>query len=85
MQNPTKSKIRRGAVISALVVIGLLTVYLAVVLCGLLEEVVLPWMVVGILLVYALVIIGIMVGVVAALRQRLREIEGGEEEDARKY
>lgn len=85
MQNPTKSKIRRGAVISALVVIGLLAVYLAVVLCGLLEEVVLPWMVVGILLVYALVIIGIMVGVVAALRQRLREIEGGEEEDARKY
>lgn len=37
------------------------------------------------LAVYALAVIAIIAGVVAALRQRLKEIEGGEEEDAKKY
>lgn len=37
------------------------------------------------LALYALVILAVIVGVLIALRQRLREIEGGEEEDARKY
>ena len=37
------------------------------------------------LAVYALAVIAINAGVVAALRQRLKEIEGGEEEDAKKY
>ncbi len=39
----------------------------------------------GFLVVYALVVVAIIAGVVAALCQRLREIKGGEEEDARKY
>ena len=38
-----------------------------------------------ILLLYALVILAVIVGVVVALRQRLREIDGGEEDEARKY
>ncbi len=37
------------------------------------------------LLVYALAVIAVIAGIVAALRQRLREIEGGEEDDAKKY
>ena len=38
-----------------------------------------------ILLLYAGCIIAVIVGIVAALNQRLREIEGGEEEEAKKY
>ena len=38
-----------------------------------------------ILALYALVILAVIIGVVAALRQRLREIDGGEEDEARKY
>ncbi len=37
------------------------------------------------LVLYALVILAMIGGVIAALVQRLREIERGEEEDARKY
>ena len=34
---------------------------------------------------YALALLAVIAGVIAALRQRLREIDGGEEEDAKKY
>ena len=34
---------------------------------------------------YGLLIVAMIVGVVMALRQRLQEIRGGEEEDAKKY
>lgn len=42
-------------------------------------------MVMGVLAVYGLAAAAVIVGVLAALRQRLKEIDGGEEEDARKY
>ena len=35
--------------------------------------------------VYALVVLAVIGGVLAALFQRLREIQGGEEEDAKQY
>ena len=34
---------------------------------------------------YSLMIVAMIVGVLMALRQRLQEIRGGEEEDAKKY
>lgn len=37
------------------------------------------------LAVYALVVLAMIIGVVAALRQRLRELRDGEEEEAKKY
>ena len=37
------------------------------------------------LLIYGGIILAIILGIAAALRQRLRELESGEEEDARKY
>ena len=40
---------------------------------------------IGFLAVYGLVLVAVIVGVLAALGQRLKEIEGGEEEDAKKY
>lgn len=39
----------------------------------------------GILIVYGLLIVAVILGVLAALRQRLKEIESGEEEDAKQY
>lgn len=37
------------------------------------------------LVVYALVVLAMILGVIAALRQRLRELKGGEEDEAKKY
>ena len=39
----------------------------------------------GFLIVYILIIVAIIIGILVALHQRLKEIEGGEEEDAKKY
>ena len=54
------------------------------VLWAMLEEGPVP-AVVGIMIVYAVLAVAIVVGVLRAMVQRLREIKGGEEEDARKY
>ena len=37
------------------------------------------------LVVYALAVLAMILGVIAALRQRLRELKGGEEDEAKKY
>ncbi len=41
--------------------------------------------VIGIFAVYTLVILAVIIGVIGALFQRLREIRGGEEDEAKKY
>ena len=76
---------KTGAILSAVVVIGFLSVYLAVFLYPLLRGACGELLAAVIMAVYALAILAVMIGVVAALRQRLREIDGGEEADARKY
>lgn len=87
MQNNTeKNRNKRIApVVCAAVIIVLLAAVLAAlilpVISGSLENAAL----VLFLGVYALVIAAVIVGVVLALMQRLREIRGGEEEDAKKY
>ena len=43
------------------------------------------WGVLPFLLLYAAAGGAVIIGVLAAMAQRLREIDGGEEEDARKY
>lgn len=80
-----KSTKGRGAVIAA----ALGTVIVAVLFFGsilwvMLEEEPIP-AVLGIMAVYALLAIAIIVGVLCAMVQRLREIQGGEEDEARKY
>jgi len=42
-------------------------------------------LVIGIIGFYGLIIVAVIIGVIFALRQRLKEIEGGEEEDAKQY
>lgn len=80
-----KSTKGRGAVIVAAlgtVVVALL--FFGSLLWVMLEEDPIP-AVIGIMAVYAILGIAIIVGVLYAMVQRLREIEGGEEEDAKKY
>lgn len=85
MQDTTKKSKKKAPVICAVVVIAVLGIFLATILFPLLGESYGEWIAVGFLLIYALVIVAVIVGVAAALCQRLREIEGGEEEDAKRY
>ena len=66
----------------AILVLG---VYLGALLLPLLAEVGGHFLAAAFLVLYALVVLAMIGGVIAALIQRLREIERGEEEDARKY
>lgn len=79
-----RKSIKRGAIISALAVVAFFLVYLVLVASAVLQV---PEDTVGVLAaVFAgAIFLAIIVGVLLALRQRLKEIDGGEEEDAKKY
>lgn len=83
-KNPKQSK-KLAPIICATVVIALLLGYLTALLIPLAMESLGLGAVAGILVIYAVVIVAAIIGVVAALKQRLKEIESGEEEDAKKY
>ncbi len=85
MQDTTKNSKKKAPIICAAVVIGLLGIFLATILFPLIGEVYGELLAVGFLLIYGLGIIAVIIGVLVALRQRMKEIESGEEEDARKY
>ena len=79
-----KSK-KRVAVIAALVVIALMTLYLVGIVIPLVRETMGVGIAVTILVIYGAIILASMVGVTLALRQRLKEIESGEEDEAKRY
>lgn len=83
MRNTTKKK--WGTILSAAVIIAVLGIYLAVLLLPVWGENLGDAVLLALLILYSLILIAVIVGVLAALRQRLREIEGGEEDDAKKY
>ena len=83
MRNTTDKK--RGAIACAALGIGFFAVILAVILVAMVGEAYGDVMVWLFLLVYGGIILAIILGIAAALRQRLRELESGEEEDAKKY
>jgi len=85
MQNDIKIQKKKGPVICASVVIGLLGIILATVLFLLIGETYGELLAVGFLLIYGGLIVAVILGVLLALRQRLKEIKGGEEEDAKQY
>ena len=87
MRSNSESKKQRGAVLSALVVLLWLAGLVAVVIFAAAEAIREGAMGVGALLVllYGTLSGGAMVGILIALRQRLREIDGGEEDDASQY
>ena len=83
MRNTTDKK--RGATACAALGIGFFVVILAILLFSLVAETCADWVVWMVVLLYGAIILAVILGIAAALRQRLRELEKGEEEDARKY
>ena len=79
-----RKNIKRGAIFSALAVVAFFALYLALLATAILEAPsdVMGWVAV---ILAGSVFVAIIVGVLLALSQRLKEIDGGEEEDARKY
>lgn len=83
MQNTTEKK--RGAWLCAVFMIVIVAAYvfaLAAILLTAGDEGV---AVLGFVALYGGILAAVAVGVLLALRQRLKEIDGGEEEDAAKY
>ena len=79
-----KKKKRLSAVVSALVMGGLFLVFVV----SMLLEAFAPDTVNGdraLLLISVLIGLAPVIGIALALRQRMKEIEGGEEDEARKY
>ena len=75
---------KRASILSAVVIISILAVFVGFILVPLVSEMGGMLFAVAILLLYAGGIVAVIFGVIAALRQRLEEIEGGEEEEAKK-
>ena len=73
-----------GAVIAATVTALIVVLFVGSLLWVMLEEGPVP-AAVGIMIVYGLFGAAVVIGVFAAMFQRLREIRKGEEENARKY
>ena len=84
MRNNTKRK-RLAPVLCAGGAILFLTGLLALLACGLLDLGSEDGVAIGILVLYGVILLAMIAGVAAALIQRLRELDRGEEEDARKY
>lgn len=82
MQNNTK---KRAAILCALGFIALLMLYLCVIVFAFVGERTSDFAAVLLILAFLGVIVGAIAGILLALRQRLREIDGGEEDEARKY
>lgn len=82
MQKSTKG--RGPVIVAALGTVVVALLFFGSLLWVMLEEEPIP-AVIGIMAVYVILGIAIIVGVLCAMVQRLREIRGGEEEDARKY
>lgn len=76
---------RRGAILCAGIVIGLMLLILGFIVLPLLRESYGLVVAIGVLALYVAAIVAVIAGVALALRQRLEEIKGGEEEDAKKY
>ena len=76
---------KRGAVISAVIIIVVLAVFVGFILFPLISEMGGVFFTVMLLMLYVGGILAVIFGILAALKQRLEEIEGGEEEEAKKY
>ena len=76
---------KRGAVISAVIIIVVLAVFVGFILFPLVSEMGGVFFAVMLLMLYIAGILAVIFGILAALKQRLEEIESGEEEEAKKY
>lgn len=85
MRNDIKKRKRLAPILCAAIVIAFLLAYLMVFLYPILNEELGNGIAVLLMILCVLALLAVIGGVILALRQRLREIEGGEEELARKY
>ena len=87
MPNTTDSKCKKkiAPILCAAAAILFFGIYLAVLLTPMIGASVGGTAAVLFLLLVALLVAAMIVGVILALRQRLQEIEGGEEDEARQY
>ena len=83
--NSEKRRRKIAPMVCAVVILGVLGVLLGLVVLPLLGLGRGDSAAVVILALYALALLAVMIGVIAATLQRLREIDRGEEEDAKKY
>lgn len=85
MRNNTSKKKIAAAVVAILVLlyVGPMVGMVLAAIIGLSKT--LEWGILPFLLMYAVIGGAVLAGVLIALAQRLREIDGGEEEDAKKY
>lgn len=74
----------RGAVLAAVGTVLVVVIFVGSLLWTMVEEAPLP-AALGIMALYALFGAAVVIGVTYALVQRLREIKGGEADEARKY
>lgn len=81
----TKDTKKRASIRSAVVIIAILAVFVGFILFPLISEMGGMLFAVMVLLLYAGGIVAVIFGILAALKQRLEELEGGEEEEAKKY
>lgn len=81
----TKDTKKRASIRSAVVIIAILAVFVGFILFPLISEVGGMLFAVMVLLLYAGGIVAVIFGILAALKQRLEELESGEEEEAKKY
>ena len=85
VRDNTRGSKRAAPIACALVAVVLLALVLAVLVVPLVGASYGDRVALVVLGVYALVVLAVIGGVLAALFQRLREIRGGEEEDAKQY
>ena len=83
MQKTTKKKI--PAVVCALLALAGILAYLLILIMAMRGEMPGIPATVLIIVVYGVPVIAVLIGVLLALRHRLKEIDGGEEEDAKQY
>ncbi len=76
---------KRGAAICAGVMIALMVFYFAALIFAVISEKSAFLALIGISVVYGAIFLAVIAGIIVALRQRFREIDSGEEEDAKKY
>lgn len=81
----TKDTKKRASIRSAVVIIAILAVFVGFILFPLISEMGGMLFAVMVLLLYAGGIVAVIFGILAALKQRLEELESGEEEEAKKY
>jgi uncharacterized protein (DUF983 family) len=83
MQNNTEK--RRSALRNAAVLVLVLAAFAALLVLLLVRVALGEPVAMAFLIWYALVLLAVLVGVLLALRQRLRELATGEEDEAKKY